>query len=811
MTAPPARPFVARWPALRALGLWLAAMLVCAFVIARTPFTADLSAFLPAFPQASQRVLVEQIRQGAAARVLMVGIEGGDAAGRAQASRELAAALRADPAFSSVNNGERGDWAAVGEQMMRHRYLLSDAVTPERFSVEGLRLALQEGLSLLGTPAGVGFKEAWPRDPTGELPRIVEGLLPAQGPRMEDGVWVSREAQRALLVVSMKAGAADIDGQAAAIAALRRHFEPLAARAPAEKASQAEPLHLQLSGTGVFAIDARARIQGEAEFLGLAGLALMSGLMILAFGRLSAVGLAMLPVASALAAGTAAVGLVHGHVHGFTMGFGSTLIGEAVDYAIYYLIQARAVPGAGGSGAQRWLRTGWPTVRLGLLTSLCGFGALMVSGFPGLAQLGLFSIAGLLAAAATTRWVLTALAPEGTPGQGLRAGLGRVTASVLAVLARGRWLALGLTFMALAMLIFQPGSLWRGDLRSLSPVPQAAQDLDARLRADLGASDARTLVVATGATRELALQAAEAAGQRLDTLVEQGQIAGYDSPARILPSEATQLRRRAALPEPDVLGARLQAASKGLPFKPQALGPFIEDVAQARAAPPLRFEDIQGTPLAALADAMLLPREDGEWSAMIALQLPPEGSDSIDIPRLEAALQGLKGVDVVDLKASLDGLYARYLGEARWQSLLGGLAVLALLALSLRDLRRWLAVTLPLAMSVVLTLAWLSWRGEPLGILHLVGLLLVVAVGSNYALFFDHLRHGRGGADPDTLASLALANLTTVLSFGLIARSDIAALSAIGVVVAPGALLALVLAAATAGPRPPSATGSVPV
>jgi predicted exporter len=58
-----------------------------------------------------------------------------------------------------------------------------------------------------------------------------------------------------------------------------------------------------------------------------------------------------------------------------------------------------------------------------------------------------------------------------------------------------------------------------------------------------------------------------------------------------------------------------------------------------------------------------------------------------------------------------------------------------------------------------------------------------------------------GHADPDTLASLLLANLTTVLSFGLIAMSAIPALSAIGRVVAPGALLALLLSAAFA-PRP---------
>jgi predicted exporter len=97
-------------------------------------------------------------------------------------------------------------------------------------------------------------------------------------------------------------------------------------------------------------------------------------------------------------------------------------------------------------------------------------------------------------------------------------------------------------------------------------------------------------------------------------------------------------------------------------------------------------------------------------------------------------------------------------------------------------------------------LAGLTLAGAALGVLHLIGLLLVAAIGSNYALFFDHLRR-RGSADRDTLASLLLANLTTVVSFGLLATAKVPALAAVGSTVAPGALLSLLLAAAFS--RPP--------
>ncbi len=39
----------------------------------------------------------------------------------------------------------------------------------------------------------------------------------------------------------------------------------------------------------------------------------------------------------------AAVGAGFGFVHGITLAFGATMIGEAVDYAIYFFVQAEPV------------------------------------------------------------------------------------------------------------------------------------------------------------------------------------------------------------------------------------------------------------------------------------------------------------------------------------------------------------------------------------------------------------------------------------------------------------------------------------
>ena len=760
--------------------VWAALMAAGVAQILRTSFTADLSAFLPAKPDAQQRVLIEQLQSGLPARTLLIAIDGVDDRARAQASTALAQRLRASGLFDQVQNGQNEGFTQVGQWLVEHRYHLSPAVNAQRFTADGLRDGIADTLSLLGTPAGGAIKPLLERDPTGETVRIAEGLIPSNAPRSLEGVWSSRQGARALLVTVSKAPGADLDAQQATIDAVRSSFAALAVQG----------LTLQISGAPLFGVESRAQIQTEVHQLALAGTVLMGALLLVAFASLPALLVAMLPVATGVVAGIAVVSLVFGGVHGITLGFGTTLIGEAVDYAIYYLIQARA------HGAAHWLRSGWPTIRLGLLTSICGFAALVFSGFPGLAQLGVFSVAGLIAAALFTRWVLPPLLPDGAKGQGLRRHLGRFAAAAVDWLPRLRWpvLALGL---ASAVVLVQRSDLWTAQLSSLSPISKEALALDASLRADLSAGDAKTLVVVQGADLQAVLTQAEAAGSRLDALVDQGHIGGYDSVARWLPSLAVQRQRLASLPAEADLRLALSEATRGGPLAAARLEPFVADVQQARQRPPATLEALRAQGLSPLLDALLLQRADGSWSALLPLQ--PVG-DKLDISAVRQTVQTLPGAQVIEIGAELTRLYQRYLREAQNQALLGALAVVALIAFTLRSVKRVLAVCQPL-LPVLLTMGLLAALGVQLGILHLVGLLLVVAVGSNYALFFDMLQR-EDQTDPDTLASLLLANLTTVVSFGLIAFSGIPALSAVGRVVAVGALLALVLSAALVPRRP---------
>jgi predicted exporter len=752
-----------------AVAAWLVFLAACIALVARTPITTDISAFLPRSPTPAQQLLVEQLRDGVVSRLILIGIEGAAPESLAQISKRLAAALRKQDGFASVNNGEDAGLAKDREFLWRNRYLLSPAVTPGHFSADGLRERLEENLQLLASPAGMMLRRILPNDPTGELIYLLEQMEGQERPASRNGVWVSRDGGRALLVAQTRAAGYDIDAQERVLESIRSAY--------AQSGGGSE-VKLLLTGPGVFSVSSRAAIKGDALRFSLIA-TLLIGAMTLAFYRSPRVlALSFVPVASGALAGVAAVSLGFGSVHGITLGFGVTLIGEGVDYAIFLFTRATT-----GVAPRETLERIWPTLRLGVLTSLCGFSAMLFSGFSGLAQLGLFSIAGLIVAVTVTRWVLPALMPPGFSA----AAVATLAPAAMAIVRHApslRYPLLIATALAAVSLAFHHGPLWNDHLTSLAPVSRADQQLDQQMRGDLGAPDVRYLVVVNAAEEEAALRAAESVAAVLRNASRAGRLAGYDSPANYLPSREAQRARQEALPAPADLRRNLQQALKGLSYRPEAFEPFLKDATAARAQPLVDRGSLQDTHLALKVDTLLVRRGSG-WAAM----LPLRGvTDAAGIAREIGALSGARAV-LLDLKGESDRLYGDYRREALTYSLLGAAAIVALLFLGLRSARRVLDVLAPLAAAVVITTGVLAAAGQ-LSIFHLVGLLLVVAVGSNYSLFFD--RQNLSGPDRErTVVSVVFACVTTIIGFGLLSFSSVPVLNAIGSTVGIGAALAL--------------------
>ena len=748
--------------------IFLAATVAAAgFLAIRLDVHADIGFFLPKSPTPASRLVAEGLQRGPAAGLILMAIGGGDAAARERASDDLTSRLRAGGRFALIANGRPRPDRKMLDALTRYRYVLNPPLDPKSLDAASLRHRLAEALAALGTTVGAATARLLPSDPTARVRDIGAAWAARAGPRRQGGIWVSRSGDRALLVASPRRPALDSPEQKAAITEVRAAF---AATAPG--------LRLHLTGPSVFAAEARDRIRREAILLSGLATVLVALLLFAAF-RSSLLLLAFaLPIAGGILAGAAAVQAMDGHVHGITLAFGATLIGIAIDYPLHL-----AAHSAWQSTSEGAIERIWPTLRLGAVTTISAFMPLTLSSFPGLSQLGVFTLTGLAVAAATTRWLLPELLPRQSPPIRWAGRLGRPPRrGTMQTLRIGGGVA---AFIAAVYLVFGADSAWENDLRNINPVPRDRLIADGELRGQLGAPDVRRLIVVSGATAEAVLRQSEDLAPGLDLLARDGALTGFDMAALLMPSMRTQKTRAAALPAPAALAAALGRASAGLPFRDGMFQPFLRDLERTRSGPPTPFERVAGSAIGWRV-APLLYRTGSGWAGLVQLS-------GVAQPQRIAewiAGHGDGNLAYLDLKAESDRLVTGYRREAlRWLAI-GAVAALLMLISGLRDAMSVAQILTPLVLALIVTAGVLLASGAALSILHLLGLLLVAGLGLDYGLFFNR-RFASPSEAEHTAAAVLLCAATTVTVFAILAFSGLSVLNSIGRTVAIGAMLAV--------------------
>jgi len=149
--------------ALRISALWIAVTLVMVGVVAaRLELSFDLSAFLPQRTTLTQDILVEQIRTGPGSRLLVIGIGGPSRPQLVAASETLQQRLSADPAFTTVLNGEIAEDSTTVPEPIKSYYLLLRDVD---YSAAALQAAIQTRLKDLAFGAGATLRAPPQTDP----------------------------------------------------------------------------------------------------------------------------------------------------------------------------------------------------------------------------------------------------------------------------------------------------------------------------------------------------------------------------------------------------------------------------------------------------------------------------------------------------------------------------------------------------------------------------------------------------------------------------------------------------------------------
>jgi predicted exporter len=665
------------------------------------------------------------------------------------------------------------------QQLFTYRYQLLDAQT--RLTLENNpKDLLSQNLETLYSPMAQMTAADLEHDPSLVFSRYFNAQNPVKL-TLEQGIVILHDANRfwALLLTDLEDQHLQLDKLETLLALVNSATDQV-------KTAGGE---LMVTGMPLFTAYGSDSAKQEISTVGVGSSVGIIILLLLTFRSLRPLLLSFLAIGSGLFAALVVSVLFFGKIHIITLVFGASLIGVADDYAIHFVCDS--------FGAKNWqprqgLKYIFPGLVIGLLTNLLSYAGLVLSPFPGLQEVALFSAVGLLFAWLTVVLLfpilLTGFEPEHEPAILKIANYWQQHWPV--------WLLKNRRWLITVLLVFIAGGLWqltpRDDVRLLQSAPAELMKTADKIRQLLPVSQENQFFLVSGRDLNDWHQNEQQLLKRLKLLIQQHQLMAYQGISDYWPVQSSQQQNYRLLGKTLYESGLLKQYMTELGFSDKAINAELKG-----------FDDAKNLSLSlpewlSTADEakqqLWLGCDSGRCLSMVAL------TGITDLPGL-SALQSLQGVVWVDQVEQLSSLFARY--RVRVSLLLTAAYLLVFTGLGLKfGWRNALTITSIPVVAALVSLAMMGWFDQLFSLFNLFALLLVLGIGVDDAIFFFMAdSSGRPGISPDadaedrrTSTSLAvtLSALTTLLAFGLLAVSSTEIVHAFGFTVATGILTALV-------------------
>ncbi|MDB5776036.1 MAG: hypothetical protein JWP38_2169 [Herbaspirillum sp.] len=772
-----------------AAALWLlVAMLLLGhngylWLVQRIAPNTDILALLPAQQQdpVKQQAFDHMVDAAQQRLVVLVGASDWPQAVRAADAYRAVAASRPDlltPADAASDQVQR-DWLApfAGSRF--------DLLTPQQrqaLHTEPASYWTQRGLSGLYGAFGGPKLGAWQDDPFGLFGDWVQARARETPVRPRDGKLFVEAGGRSyvVLLMTLRQPAFSMSAQQAVMPLLNR------AKAAAEAAPGIEIIS---AGVVLHAAAASAQASGEMSTIGIGSLLGIVLMMWLSFRSLKPIALIAASIAVGCLGALSLCWLLFGQIHLLTLVFGASLIGIAQDYGIYFLCSRLRADGQAGGDRRNLLVRIWPGLCLTLAAALIGYLGLALTPFPGLRQMAVFSGVGLIFA-----W-LTVLCwfPIFATGGSLRASRPALAFGASRAgwprLQRNRASLSALLLFALAAAIGIARLHVSDDIRSLQTPPPALLADQIKLSKLLDAPTPVQFYLVRADSIEQLLQREEALQPRLQTLIDQQVISGYQAISSWTPSIARQredgaLARTALLADGGPLAAIAQQIGEGPDW---IAGLRAHLAAQQNLLTPEAF---LRTPAGEPWRHLWLGNVGGQYASIVALRGLNDYANLPLLARQADPEHGVQWVDKVNEISGVLGSYRRYMG---WVTAGAYAAIFVLLFLRYRQ-SAW-RVLLPPALASIAALAMLGLLGLPLQLFHVLALMLILGLGVDYGIFLQEApdRHDRFA-----WLAVGLSAVSALLAFGLLALSKTPPLHAFGITMLIGMASVWLIAPCTA-------------
>ena len=694
-----------------------------------------------------------------------------------QATQSFATSLKRSDLFDSVQGGiDEEQGKAIMDYYFPYRYqILSSEVRNLLSKEESHKELLRRLIEILYSPVAASLGETLEDDPLILFQSWVKSNLLSQSKAIiSDGIilFEKEEVTYGLVLGQLSFNPFERQGQEQILNLLEK-----------SKKDMSKSFGASLIYTGVlpFAAKAYETASSEVSIIGGGSLLGLVMLMLFTFRSLRQPIVGFLPIGVGILCALTISSLVFESLHLITIVMGASLTGICIDYAFHYFVEHRVSDESWDSKLA--LKRILPGISMGMLTSILGYVGFFLTPFPGLRQIALFSVAGLIGAFATVIFWYPFLLRKKKAALP-KPALYQLAHSYIALWERFKpnklWFGFALLiaiplFMGINRIAFDD------NIRLLQNFSEENVKSDQQVRSIVGGEENGEFLLIEGKTIEQLFQTQDAVIDRLNIMVESGTIAGFRSIGSFLPSSKRQREdfkslRNAILPH----GKDVRGSLEELGFSIEAINKLFNQLeGEIKPLPPIEqwLENPASLPLRDL----WIGQVGGRYASVIFLGKIHNENELIQ----NVKIPGVKYIDRVE---EISKLLKQYREKAiQWV----GIAYLFIFFLLIfrYGLRQGVLVVAAPFLATIITFAILGWLGQKLHLMHILAFLLVLGIGIDYTIFFTE----RKGHSESTMLAALLSAITTILSFGMLVLSSTPALRAIGLTVFLGIVFSLLL------------------
>ncbi|GFO71584.1 hypothetical protein BJAS_P1199 [Bathymodiolus japonicus methanotrophic gill symbiont] len=748
-----------------ALVFFLCLPLLIALAFYTTQFKTDISAFVIAGDNAEEILLASEIQSGTLSRRYILSIDAGE---NKQVSQGFILAwLRQIKTISGVvdvwmTDEEKGAWGALSDLYAQHgahlyslypEQALADILTEQALAerAAGLKQALL-------SPQARLIKKIAVQDP---LLLSLSGFksFAAQFQKQQ-----SKSSQFANFILETQMSGMDVPAQLKIQQQIKQAFTA---------AAHNTDYQLEMTGVPLFAVATQTMIEADIKFISIFSTLVLMLLFLLLFRSFQVLFWVFSLLMMVMTLAVLVTNLAFGSVHGMTIAIGSTLIGICIDYPIHAIVHAQCL-----AQAQRLtvIKRIFPSLLMGGVTTLIGYIALGLSGYPGFQQVAVYTSTGIIASLLLTRYLFPLL----MTGEAKTIQPFRFIVFWTRFCQRYRLILLTVVVLLSAAGAVQLDRLqWMQDLQQLTPELDFLKVTDKKIRQRMVNMEPGRFVLVSAVTVEQTLQSAEQVYRRLDELKASGDVEDYFGLYPWLLSGQQQLENQhyllSALNDRQRQYWRNALHDAGLSIS--RLGEL--DYTQSNI---LSLQQVLQSPIARLVSNQIIVTGQ---RALLTIWLSEHQPEAI-----QSALADLPHVQYFSQRDRLNRMAVDYQRRAEI-TLLSGLALITLLLwLRYKSIIKTVQTLSPAVLSALMILALWAWTGEAISFLHLVGVLLAVAICVDYGIFYQENRSGHLTL---TYQAMAASMLTSALVFGCLIFAQTSMLQTLAKVVSCGVILGFLL------------------